>query len=290
MKAVVGVDLGGAFQVGLDLLNAILFESPSLRFVNVIEPIMPDGGLPDLAVSNPMAQILDDLQKAGKELIDRTVAEHPGSTGVVEFGSPTGAILEVAEDFGADLVVVGSQHKTLVESLFSGSVTKSLTNTEKKSVLIGKQEVRAQGGLVAVFAHDMSEYSDKAVDKLVALAPQGLIRIVLVTADSTDPSIVAVVERNDPTMSGETFDVVESQLNNRQAEIAARLSAICSNVDRVVSRGKPNDVLNETMDSTNADLLILGAHGHGFIERLVVGSVALHEVTYESHNVLLLRA
>ena len=63
---------------------------------------------------------------------------------------------------------------------------------------------------------------------------------MLVTADTTDPSIVAVVERIDPDRAGETHSVIESQLENRQGEIANRLKRVCPNVATVVSEGTPN--------------------------------------------------
>lgn len=37
------------------------------------------------------------------------------------------------------------------------------------------------------------------------------------------------------------------------------------------------------------ELLILGAQGHGFWERLTVGSVSFHQAIAESHSVLMLR-
>ncbi|RYG31629.1 universal stress protein, partial [bacterium] len=44
-----------------------------------------------------------------------------------------------------------------------------------------------------------------------------------------------------------------------------------------------------TMSETGSDLLILGARGHGLIERLLIGSLALHVVVAEPYSVMVLR-
>ena len=54
-------------------------------------------------------------------------------------------------------------------------------------------------------------------------------------------------------------------------------------------QGRTNDVLNSVMEDSRADLLILGAHGHGFIKRLVVGSTTMHMVGNEPWNMLVIR-
>jgi nucleotide-binding universal stress UspA family protein len=51
-----------------------------------------------------------------------------------------------------------------------------------------------------------------------------------------------------------------------------------------------NDAIKQTMQEFNAQLLIVGAHGHGFFERMMLGSIALHQVVAEPHSVLVLRA
>jgi len=43
------------------------------------------------------------------------------------------------------------------------------------------------------------------------------------------------------------------------------------------------------MHSTGAELMVVGAHGKGWIERLLIGSTSLHEVIDEPYNVLVLR-
>jgi len=290
MKTVVGVDLAGAFEPALQLFRQLKFEGASMHFLNVVEHILPDGSFPELGVMHPIAQILDDLSKAGKVLLERTGGEWPGSTSQVAFGGAARCLVDCSDDQSADLLLVGSQEKSILESFFAGSVTKVLSTSCQKSVLIGKHAPRSTGGLTVVIAHDMSEYCDKALEEFIKWAPKGISRIILLTADTTDPSLVAVVERIEPSMAGETLDIIQSKINNRQAEIAERLSVLGARVELVVTPGSPKQAIHDAMKDSDADLLVLGAHGHGLLERLVVGSLALHEVVREPFNVLLMRA
>jgi nucleotide-binding universal stress UspA family protein len=44
------------------------------------------------------------------------------------------------------------------------------------------------------------------------------------------------------------------------------------------------------MLDTQADILVMGAQGHGFVERVFIGSVSLHQALYEPYPVMIVRA
>lgn len=290
MKTVVGTDLIGAYKPALELFKRLGVVDASVHFVNVVEPVLPDGSFPELADSHPISQILEDLTQAGKAALERAVQENPCSTSEVAFGAAARSLIDAADEHNADLLIVGSEEKSMLESFFAGSVTKALTTGCERPVLIGKKSAESSGELTVVVAHDLSEYCDQAIDRFIGWGPGRIGRVVLITADTTDPSIVAIVERNDPEMSGETIDLIQSKIEQKQIDIADKLAQICPRVERVVTQGSPKSAINEAMKNCNADLLVLGAHGHGFVERIVTGSLAMHMVVRERHSVLLMRA
>ena len=290
MKTIVGVDLTGAFEHAVQLFRQMKFGESAMHFVNVVEPVMPDGTFPELATSHPVAQILDDLKSAGQSMLDRAKADWPNSSTQVAFGSAASTLIQIADDHSADLVMVGSREKSILESIFAGSVTKAMTSSSTRPVLIGKKDSAATDGLTVVIAYDLSEYCEKALDRFVEWSPKGIGRIVLVTADTTDPSIVAVAEHIEPRMAGETMDIVNARIQQRHAAVSDKLLEVCTRVESVIVQESPKYAIDSVMKSCAADLLILGAHGHGFVERLVIGSLAMHEVVREPHNVLLMRA
>ena len=78
-------------------------------------------------------------------------------------------------------------------------------------------------------------------------------------------------------------------LERRCREACAKLAPICETTDWSVLQGNVTEVISAAMKRTGADLLIIGAHGHGFLERLVMGSTAMHVVGNEPWNTLVLR-
>ena len=56
MKTVVGVDLAGAFEPALQLFRQLKFDGASMHFLNVVEPILPDGSFPELGVMHPIGR------------------------------------------------------------------------------------------------------------------------------------------------------------------------------------------------------------------------------------------
>ena len=71
--------------------------------------------------------------------------------------------------------------------------------------------------------------------------------------------------------------------------MSEKLKAIAPEVNVIVQEGESNEVIRNAMTSSGADLLIMGAQGHGFLDRLVIGSTSHHHFVAEPYPVLLLR-
>lgn len=71
------------------------------------------------------------------------------------------------------------------------------------------------------------------------------------------------------------------------ASAAARLEGHGFPVETVLGRGEPDAVIVEQAEALKADLIAMGTHGHGWLERQVLGSVADH-VRHRSDVPLLL--
>jgi nucleotide-binding universal stress UspA family protein len=50
-----------------------------------------------------------------------------------------------------------------------------------------------------------------------------------------------------------------------------------------------HEAIVHSMEQNQAYLLVLGAQGHSFVERMTMGSVSMHEVIYGRHPVLVIR-
>jgi nucleotide-binding universal stress UspA family protein len=196
---------------------------------------------------------------------------------VVTFGRAAHEITSVADREAADLIIAGSGHKGSLETFLMGSVTRALVVEAKRSVLVGKRAMSAGDKVSAVLATDHSEYADRCVDLLVRLAPAGLGKVTIVSADTSDKEVRSVTTE------------YEGALRSRNEIVAGKLAGLGCDVEALVLQGSANEVIDAAMEKTGADLLILGAHGHGFLERLLMGSTAMHMVANSPWNVLVLR-
>lgn len=69
-----------------------------------------------------------------------------------------------------------------------------------------------------------------------------------------------------------------------------RQSAPDLTVLTAIEEGIPKDVIVETARSWNADLIVVGSHGHGRIRSVLLGSVAIGVLTQAHCSVLVARA
>jgi nucleotide-binding universal stress UspA family protein len=188
---------------------------------------------------------------------------------VQRLGSPVSVLTAEADERSADLIAVGSEQKGTWGSLFFGSVGKGLLMGADHSILFGKGPVENEGAINAIFATDHSEYAQKAADWLLSHLPAGFGQVVVLTA---------VGEKDDRA----TFEKANHDLAIRfnQQGIAARGEVV---------EGHPSQAIKQAMSAHKSDLLIVGAQGHGFLERLRIGSLSFEVVVNSPYSVLVIR-
>jgi len=89
----------------------------------------------------PAALSPQEIEAARDEVVERAeqTLERQGiadDEAIVEVGDPTVVILQAARDRGVDLVVVGTNHKNLLERLFSRSVSHEVLRESDRPVLL----------------------------------------------------------------------------------------------------------------------------------------------------------
>jgi nucleotide-binding universal stress UspA family protein len=198
-------------------------------------------------------------------------------------------LLEFASREGSDLIAVHSVRKSALGSLFLGSVARGLAIGGSQSILISKGEPSPTGRISAVFATDHSPYATAALDKLIELRAGGIQHVHVVTAAWMNDYDPDVIHYDASKEDGPTQEWLEEELAKKNCLAAELLQAAGFDVTTTVDPSKPVDAIRNAMDTRTADLLIMGAQGHGFIHRLFIGSTSLHQVVAEPYPVLLLR-
>jgi len=118
-------------------------RNAEIRVISVVDPSVPvafPGEIGDSVLYEEMQKTARDRARAA---VRRAAAYLRGSKGSklkvatkVLDGSPKSVILEEAEAFGADLIVLGSHGHGLIEGLLLGSVSQAVASHAKCSVLI----------------------------------------------------------------------------------------------------------------------------------------------------------
>jgi nucleotide-binding universal stress UspA family protein len=167
-------------------------------------------------------------------------------------------------------------------------VGRGLVIGAKQSLLIAKGEVAPEGSVRAVLATDHSRYADRCLTTLLNLAPKGIAHLTVLTAYPRES-----VEAIRPFLPDYVLDPanwIDDSLRQRNDHVKERLAPLGCTFDERVVNEQPNAAIKQAMEETGADLLILGAQGHGWVERLTLGSVSFHQAVVEPSSVLILRA
>jgi nucleotide-binding universal stress UspA family protein len=137
---------------------------------------------------------------------------------------------------------------------------------------------------------DLSPSADGAIDRAVAIAELHGSKIVLVHAQAPDEVATdGEVDRDVMQQLGEVSAAVRAHeargLADRMAQIEARGIA----VDLISRIGPPDEVLAEAAIERQAELIVIGSHGHTGIARMLLGSVASSTIRHATCDVLVCR-
>lgn len=292
IRIVAGIDYhhyGNAVR----FLERLRFESARVHLIHVLESIVPDMFSSDLGFNEALSAVLAERERQGREELSKAEAMLRSSGYEVESelksGDPSRCIIECAVAQQADLIAVGSAQKGYWGSLFYGSVAKSLTAQAPTSILVVKGPPRSAQGLKAVLATDHSTYCDACIERFLGLRIGGIGHItVLTSVNIKDPNSIHTSLFGDK-VAEETVSKVEQWARDRNEVVCDRLRASGMECNSIVSERIPQDAIEDAMRSASADLLILGAQGHGAWDRLRMGSVSHFQVVATPHNVLVIR-
>ena len=210
-------------------------------------------------------------------------AIEPGAHHKVVVGRPASAILAEADLLDANLIAVNASTRTALEALFTGSVARALATAATQSVLLARPS-KSVGPIKAVFATDHSEYAEKCVAALIRLAPRGIGHLTVLTAypERMEEIYREQIEAARPR--------VEESCNETLARLTGHVGTPETTFDCRIVPGRASAVIAQTMTETGADLLILGAKGHGVAERFALGSVSFEQaIGPHPYSVLILR-
>lgn len=197
----------------------------------------------------------------------------------VRFGQPAREIAHRAEEFAADLIVLGAHGGNFFSDLFIGNTADRLIRLCKQPMLIVKNEPTSRYGHILVPV-DFSEDSRQAAQLALSIAPEASITFL----HAYDVHI-------------RYANVTQVVINHyrRQARENARLELNrfvdgLGAPDRVLSRvivfGLPSAVVRDYAEKMQPDLIVIGKHGRSRMEEMIIGSVTRDTIDQTECDIL----
>ena len=289
MHVLIGVDqLEGATEVS-EWVESLGFEGRTEEWMHIVPLQMGSvWALDPFLAAGESAR----LQELAASKMEHALKDKSGAAPVrVRIGNPSAELLNRADGPHTDLIAVRGSNKNSLSTFLLGSVARALVEGASQSVLLTRGSA-PQGSLRVVVATDHSEYMDKALEKLVSWAPQGIGWLTLLHV--LPPAYKAETDKLAQEMAHEAYGrpitTPEEVTETAAKALGEKLGLPAEAIHSVVAHGPVSQAIETTLDASDADLLILGAKGHSFLERLTLGSTSFRAVTTCRKSVLVLRA
>jgi nucleotide-binding universal stress UspA family protein len=193
-------------------------------------------------------------------------------------GSPATVIIEKADEWDADLIVVGSHGRTALGRFFFGSVSQKVLSEARRSVRVSRGRIQKPGEPGApvrpvrlIIGVDGSEDADAAVDAVTARTWPAGSEARIVSATWAAPQV-----RSQRMVGPITNWILEEKARVKKMvdKDIDKLTAAGLKTDVAVKDGDPKSLLIAEAESWGADCIFVGARGLGRVERFMLGSVS----------------
>jgi nucleotide-binding universal stress UspA family protein len=242
-----------------------------------------------------MEDAVGELDRWAESRMEAHLGKHDVSDLVVhearERGFSAGAvILEYAEAFDIDLIVMGTHGRRGLRHLLMGSIAEEVVRRSSCPVITVRERPRLADApwpshLVAPV--DFSEASDLALAYVRELAASSGASVDLV-------HVIEPVTVPDPYITGTAgfaFDVeaVRSNVQDALEERAASVLGEDVPCGIHIDVGRPAAMISAFAEERGADLVVMASHGRTGLERALIGSVASGVIRRASPPVMIVK-
>jgi nucleotide-binding universal stress UspA family protein len=272
MKVLVAYDGSECADAALDDLRmAGLPSDAKIKILSVVENwLPPPSGLEIIEHIDRDQEYLALARRGGTRLVSMA----PGWDVKSESGegAPATVIIEKADEWGADLIVVGSHGHTALGRFFFGSVSQKVLNEARRSVRVARGRIEEPDTPVRlIVGFDGSKGAEAAIEAVAARKWPAGSEARIVNATWMTPQL------SSHQMVGSIITWIaeeKARIKKMIDEVADKLRAAALKTEAVVKEEDPKRLLIAEAESWGADCIFVGARGMGRIERFLLGSVS----------------
>jgi nucleotide-binding universal stress UspA family protein len=189
---------------------------------------------------------------------------------------PGWAIISKAEEWSADLLVLGSGKHSLIERIQHGSVLRKVLGACERSVRVGRRSPRySEPSVRIIIGLDGSPDAEFAVDAVAQRVwPDGSAAHLITVLDNRlsflTPSLIPRLARwSSPADSADD----QAWVDRMMKAASEKLQNAGLKISSEVLKGSPSQRLLDAAVDWQADCIFVGARGLSGIERFLIGSV-----------------
>ena len=259
---------------------AYLTRPEQVTIVHALDvPTVPYPSMAPKAAEELSTAVEKQLREEGERLLDRIVSLLPAGTGPVdrrmEIGTPADVIQTVAQQQGADLIVVGARGHGPIKERLLGSVSHRVLSMSTCAKLIVNRLVSSiRRILLALQGPDDAE----AALRFLAMTPfREPVEVTIVTVVPFVPPLwpagLSMTEGVKRTVLLSAQDFVEN--------VSSRLTGPAYHAKGLAMLASPVHVILNEASKVNPDVIMMGSRGRKGVTRLVLGSIS-HAVLHQA--------
>lgn len=220
--------------------------------------------VPDAPEGNRYRQALVEQARAQLATVLRdAVPAQPLAKLVVRLGSAAGVLEDAAADLGAGLIVLGGKQHSMLGRWLGGSTSLDVVRSTDVPVLVVAGPADAfRRVLVAVDVSGAARPTLAAAERYAALFGAELRALSVLEPLPVIPEIT-------PPYDTTQYYTMTEQMLAQDVWPAIRTPG----VEKFVRHGMAVETILREVTDWRADLLVVGSHGKGWAERMLVGSV-----------------
>lgn len=261
----------------------------TVHVINVFDVQSVPGVMKEDVLREQFAQHLSAEGRQSLESVSSVFDDQLSITTAVLEGEPADTILEYADEYDADVVVMGTHGRRGVDRYISGSVTERVLRHSKIPVLTVRASDRnrsVSGYEDILIPTDGSEPASAAIEHGLEIATRTGGRIHAVNVIDVGKLAAS------PTITPPT-ELIENLESNGEAvteRIAARARERGLEAHTTVRKGYPGEALIEYVDEHDIDLVTMGTAGRRGLGRFLMGSTTEHVIREAAIPVFAVRA